>query len=451
MNRKEEYDQLLGQLEQIPDGLEGTLERAVKRQTKRRRWERLGGSLAACFCTFVLLVNFCMPVAYACSQVPVLRELAQAVTFSRSLSDAVKNQYVQPISLSQTDQGVTASVEYLIVDQKQVNVFYRLDSDVYNGLSADASVYLADGSFAPAVTGSNGFETEMGVLRSFCVDFIDEDVPECLLVELNIRSVGAAVVDETVGEPKADRGEEPEYLTKLKFRLDFDPAFTASGKVYPINQTVELGGQTVTITDMEVYPTHLRVNLEPEERNTAWLKDLDFYIETDWGMKFDPVANGITATGSEYSKDMISFRTDSTWFYEAKHLKLVITGATWLRKDMERVRVDLETGECGPLPEGVDFFEAKQTANRWEVSFRGTYRQAQHMHQLFGMEYYNEAGECFYINSWSNVFGTLPEEQQDTHFIERLYLEDDSDTVVWLSPAYSHTWTAENVIELPIR
>lgn len=448
MNRKEEFDQLLGQLEQVPDGLEGTLERAIKRQTKRKRLERLGGSFVVCFSVFVLLVNFCMPVAYACSQVPVLRELAQAVTFSRSLSDAVENQYVQPISLRQTDQGVTASIEYLIVDQKQVNVFYRLDSDAYEGLSADVSVYLADGRYAPAVVGSNGFETETGVLRSYTVDFIDEDVPECLLLELSIRPVGATVVDAPVGE--SDSRENSEYLTKLKFQLNFDPAFTASGKLYPINQTVELDGQTVTITDMEVYPTHLRINLEPEESNTAWLTDLDFYIETDWGMKFDPVANGITATGSEDTRDMVSFRTDSTWFYEAKHLKLVITGATWLRKDMERVRVDLETGECGPLPEGVNFYEANHAEKGWEVSFRGTYRQSGHMHQLFGMEYFNGAGECFHISGWSSLFGALPVEQQDTYFLEMLYLTDYSDSVVWLSPAYSYTWMADNSIEMPI-
>ena len=70
------------------------------------------------------------PVAYACSKVPGLRELAEAVTFSRSLTDAVNNQYVQPISLTQTQNGITASVDYLIVDQKQVNVFYRLTADV---------------------------------------------------------------------------------------------------------------------------------------------------------------------------------------------------------------------------------------------------------------------------------------------------------------------------------
>ncbi len=40
------------------------------------------------FFLFVLLVNFSAPIAYACSQVPILRELAEAVTFSPSVGIA---------------------------------------------------------------------------------------------------------------------------------------------------------------------------------------------------------------------------------------------------------------------------------------------------------------------------------------------------------------------------
>ena len=43
--------------------------------------------------------------------VTVLRELAQAVAWSPSLSAAVENDYVQPIGQSQTVNGVTATVE----------------------------------------------------------------------------------------------------------------------------------------------------------------------------------------------------------------------------------------------------------------------------------------------------------------------------------------------------
>ena len=54
-------------------------------------------------------------------------------------------------------------------------------------------------------------------------------------------------------------------------------------KVFPVNQTVILDGQAITITDIEVYPSYMRVDIAESGDNTAWLKKLDFYIETDWG------------------------------------------------------------------------------------------------------------------------------------------------------------------------
>ena len=125
MNRKEEFEAMIEEINQPAPGLEATLDRAYKKKRKRtaKMIVRPVAGLAACFAVFVLLVNFCTPVAYACSQIPVLRELAAAVTFSRSLTDAVENEYVQTMDLSQTQNDITAEVAYLIVDQKQVHVF----------------------------------------------------------------------------------------------------------------------------------------------------------------------------------------------------------------------------------------------------------------------------------------------------------------------------------------
>ena len=70
------------------------------------------GSLAACFIAFVLLVNLFPPFARACGNVPSLRELALAGAWSPSLSAAVENDYVQPVGIVRTENGVTLSVEY---------------------------------------------------------------------------------------------------------------------------------------------------------------------------------------------------------------------------------------------------------------------------------------------------------------------------------------------------
>ena len=101
MNRKDEYNEWLAELDQTVPALDETLTRAQKR--RRRKKIILGPilSVAAVFALFVVAVNSSVKVAYACSQIPILKELAEAVTFSQSLTDAVENEYVQPLNLMQ--------------------------------------------------------------------------------------------------------------------------------------------------------------------------------------------------------------------------------------------------------------------------------------------------------------------------------------------------------------
>ena len=458
MNRKNEFEAMIEELNQPTPGLETTVDRAFKKKRKRttQMIVRPLAGFAACFAIFVLLVNFCAPVAYACSQVPVLRELAAAVTFSRSLTDAVENEYVQPMDLSQTDNDITAEVAYLIVDQKQVNVFYCLDSDKYETLDADPEVRNAEGGHLPCGYSSTGFGAENGELRCLSIDFVDDNVPDSLRIKLDVYTNG--IRHENVAPEQAvddiysdDPYEEPDYLARFDFLLEFDPKFTATGKVFPVNQTVILEGQAITITDIEVYPTHMRVDIAESADNTAWLKRLDFYIETDWGMKFDPVSNGITATGSTESPSMVSYRADSTYFYEADHLKLVITGAQWLRKDMETTYLNLVTGEHGELPEGAEFDSSRKQGSGWVVKFRAAYDEDKPMYQLFGHLFYDADGNEYEINQWSSMYGDPDEEGNITYFYDEFPLLKFTGDEVWLSPHYSHNWVAEDQIVITIQ
>ena len=104
MNRNDEFTAILEEINLPTPGLEDTLNRAYKKKRKRTAKMIICplGGLVACFATFVLLVNFSATVAVACSRVPVLCDLAEAITFSRSLTNAVENDYVQTINLEQT-------------------------------------------------------------------------------------------------------------------------------------------------------------------------------------------------------------------------------------------------------------------------------------------------------------------------------------------------------------
>ncbi len=466
MTRNEEYQALLQELEATPPALDGTAERALRRRRRDRRLRLFGvpaGSLAACFAAFVLLVNLFPPFARACGNVPVLRELAQAVAWSPSLSAAVENDYVQPIGQSQTANGVTATIEYVIVDQKQVHIFFTLEGEGYESLSAEMP------EFTPrqhcSVLGAD-FRQEPGTLLHFTLDYQDNDVPEGFTMafgvtgETGTENGPAAPTRSILDEPER---EEPDILASFTFDLDFDPTYTAQGEIVPVDSTFQLDGQTLTVTTVEVYPTHVRVNVEGAPDNTAWLEGLDFYLENEDRERFDTITSGVSATGDPDTPAMKSFRLESPYFADSAHLTLHITGAKWLDKDMERIRVDLANGTADRLPEGVELYSAQRSGNGWLVQFSAPEEEEMHFRQLFSMTYYDAEGSEYSMDSRSTmtepyIEGPISDEAFDAHraagegrFFEILPLENYPYDEVWLCPTFSRTTEAEAPVTIPIK
>ena len=451
MNRNEEYNALLAELEQVPKQIDNTVEQAMQRlitsQKKRRGWVISCASLAACFACFVLLVNLSVPFARACGSIPVLRELAKAVSWSPSLSAAVENEYVQPIGQSQTENGITATIEYVIVDQKQLHIFFTLDSDDYDNLNAEMPRYETE---QVCSTIGSSWNQPPGTLLDFTLDYGDHNVPDSLTMTFGVTtyvesdwSAEAPVqsYEDEMLEPVEE--EEPDYLAEFTFTLEFDPQFTAKGELIPVNRTFALDGQSLTVTEVEVYPTHVRVNVADDPANTAWLKGLTFYLENEDGERFRPISNGVSATGDEDSPAYVSFRLESPYFADSEHLTLHVTGAEWLDKDMERVRVDLANRTAERLPEGVTFQSAEKRDGGWVLTFRVKQRKEHHSYQVWNLTFYDEEGNPYEASRR----GTTTDDSG--YFEEMLPLPGYWEDVVWLQPTYSHT-TTESIL-IPIK
>ena len=105
------------------------------------RW--LAGAMSFC-AAFVILVNVSMPLCSRLRAAAFLKELAKAVCLSPSLAAAVENEYAAG-GTERAGERPDPSVEYLIVDQKQVNLFYTLSGEGYGTVQGDPSVSGADG------------------------------------------------------------------------------------------------------------------------------------------------------------------------------------------------------------------------------------------------------------------------------------------------------------------
>lgn len=406
MNRNEEYNALLRELEQAPPELNGTVDRARVRLRRRRagRWYVIpAASLAGVAAAFVLLVNYSMPFAQACSTVPVLRELMAAAAFSPSLKLAVEHNYAQYIGEEQIQNGVKLRLEYLILDQGQLRFFLKVDGPHGHYM---ASADLADGEGVPlegCAISSSAFEP--GELTGAVSVHVSGDAfrfPEVLRLTLHLEGEGEAVAEAPRPAPDNEEETAPAYEGDFFFEIPLDASHLNDVVSIPMGDWVEVDGQLLRFA-LDSYPTHGRLTVEEHPDNTASLAGLDFYLEDEKGNRYGDSSSGsIGALGNAHM-------CDTTFFADPAHLKLHITHLEWLEHEKEWVTVDLEQGVAlDPLPDGVELAVNRTEDSVTELAFLAPEppeSDEYHMvsYQVCGGSYRAPGGETCYFNTHSSL------------------------------------------------
>ena len=463
MNRNEEYQALMRELDTVPDALDGTVERAMRRKNQKKKLGRIfgipAGSLAACLLGFMLLVNLFPPFAYACGRIPMLKTLAQAVAWSPSLSAAVENEYVQPIEESQTKGDWTATIHYVIVDQKEINIFYSLDFDK----ELEGRVFAEYHKLMEGTSGTAGSAVEKaGALEQIQISFVDRDVPGEMDLDLAVylspedHEQALVSTDEALfADPSLENGEK--LVETFLFHLTFDPKFTAQGETISVNQTFTLDDQTLTLTKVDLYPTHLRVHLEDAQDNLSWLNGLDLYLENERGERFRSRTNGILSTGdADGGEGAAVFWLDSPFFKDCEHLTLYIRQAEWRDKETIYTKLDLKNGTCSPLPPNTEFGGAEKYPSGWAVHFIHPYKGENGMYSMFGHGFRDEAGNEYEIDSVQSTFGAVDPKtgesrDEDTCFTETLPLKGLKGDVAYLKANYNRVTELNPPMSIPIK
>ena len=433
MNRMEEYRRLLTELEATPPALEYTLQRAKARR-RHGLWKKgLGipaGSLAAVFAAFVLLVNVSTPFALACSNVPFLKDLTAAVAFSPSLKAAVEHDFVQYIEQTQTQNGITMTLEYLFPDQGQLLFFATV-----TGPREVESVMVR-----PAFTDGEG--RELGGYSITCLSFEPGELSNAFALIPNsaekpeLPEVLQVTCEVDARIPFRDSGEDGSPDAVFTFRFALDGALLEQRERVEVGRWVELDGNRVRIDDLEIYPTHARLTLTEDPDNPEELQSIRFYLEDEAGRRYESGSSGtgILSLGGSYW-------CESPFFAQPKTLTLHVTQAIWLEKGREYVTIDLETGEAlGPLPEGISVSVHRTDSGQVGLAFiapEPPESTEEHMvaYQVGTMEYRTPQGEVCSVNGVSHthtdrLWGETP--VPEGYFVEEYVLEDYPwDTVDW--------------------
>lgn len=475
MERGAEYRKLLETLNEapLPPALDGCVDRARKRARRRRRgrdWGAALASLGGAAAAFALAVNLSLPFALACGRIPILKEMAAAVALSSSLKAAVENDYVQSVGQSQTVNGLTMTVDYLILDKKQVNIFYHFTGD-FSSLSGSPQLQDLAGKHL-SCSGDGRAETP-GEIHRVSASFGDggelSETPPALRFLYRIERLEKGTQPES--QPAAPSKEydpwekftAPEALFTFSFDLELNEEYRTQGLSYDLNEWVELDGQRILLKTVEIYPTNLRVTLESDPENTAWIRSLDFYIEDETGRRNDPITNGITATGTTDSPAMGAFYQESSFFWNSRHLTLHITGGQWLDKDRRFVTVDLDTGTTtDPLPDGILLGGAVRQGPNTAVVLYGRTPEGSsdtdlHAYQLVSWSCYGPDGSEWSFDSMQSSGGGMDQiggaafQTPEGYFGETCLLADYPHSTLTLEMLQSRSFTLDQPVAAALK
>ena len=202
---------------------------------------------------------------------------------------------------------------------------------------------------------------------------------------------------------------------------------------------------------MEIYPSHIRIEVQEDPENTAEIHSLNFYLELDNGKTVSTIQNGITATGSVDDPDTTWYRAESSYFAKGSPIRMQITGADFLDLDREAVRLDLNTLEHDPLPEGVKLSEVRRTSDGWAVGFGIRKTEEQHS-QLIRDTYEDEEGQEHYIERSSYTMELYDEQGEPIEgWEEETYYLDGIDTDrVTLHLYHNRFWKPDVPVEVEL-
>ena len=209
---------------------------------------------------------------------------------------------------------------------------------------------------------------------------------------------------------------------------------------------MELDGQRILIDRLELFPTRTIVYLGEDSANTAWLRSLKFWFEDGKGTVYDNLDGILSASGETDSASYLTYYFQSFYYDLPKGLTLCAGKAEWLDKDAPHVFLDLATGACTGLPDGVRVNAVNRTGKTVEVEFHAPLTR-KGFGQTFAGFYWDPEGGQHDFRQWGsgNVWDENTHEEIAVY--EIIYLENYPWDTVELKPSY----TSVSVYDQPIR
>lgn len=337
--------------------------KAKKRKRKKTLW---AFSVAAILIlTFVTSIRVSPAFASAVSTIPGMERFVHLIQFDKGMKAIVENDYYESIGITQVKDNITFTVDGIIIDETGAEIFYTIETP--------HSIKNMD--YQEIKFFNNGRDLK----SSYSYDPPDQ-------VTANRKEGHISFV---FGKTERLSNNEFEILVEIEQAnktTTFKVPFTTKnkmkpGKIYTVNETVEIDGQQIGVKEIKVYPLRVAVTLEFDKQNEMKILQFeDMRIVDENGEIWSSIQNGITGRGENQDKENTYF-LQSNYFKEPKELYLKFDKVQALPKEESYLLVDFEKQEILEQPSDRKMEILQVGSNTIKLKYHPTRKD--HMYSLF--------------------------------------------------------------------
>jgi len=320
---------------------------------KRGVWSVIVAAIL--FFTLVTSIRAIPAFADVVASIPGMEKFVALIQDNKGLQAAMDNEYYQLLNHSIDKDGVTLTLDGAIADEQEMILFYTVkgfnEGEQFSG-------------GLPQITDNEGGDI---VIRASADSLTDVD-------GIGLEQASKVNVQFREGINKS------EFIFKVKLEsdsrsIDYEIPFSlAKEKMptirYPVNETVSIEGQKITIKQIEISPIKVGVHVHVDPSNTKKIFGFeDLRLIDDKGEIWSSITNGLIASGtSEYGK---VYYLQSNYFEQPQGLTLTFNKLQAMDKNEAYVVIDTDKGIILEQPTDQRFTVKKTTRSLIELYLNG--------------------------------------------------------------------------------
>ncbi|MCF6408927.1 DUF4179 domain-containing protein [Pseudalkalibacillus salsuginis] len=337
----------------IPESIDDYIQNGVQKGKRYKKYQRksvisLVSSLFLIF-LFVTSVRISSAFADTVKALPGMQIIVDMIQGDQGLEDAISNDFIHEINRKETHEGVTMSLERIIIDQARMVIFYSIattgdheylrlhDIDLLDeeGETIQGSVAYSD----PAESVNLQEENQMN--GKITVTFVEDmAVPESVTIKAKLQDADT---------PTSLHSEAKTLDSEWNLDIPIEKKwYENTRETIAIDKTLVMKNQKIHFEKAVIDPTLIAIHIKYAQSNDMQLFRFDdLKLVDDRGEVWETINDGVISFGSE---DEIILFFQSNYFRQPKELYLSGSSIRAINKDEQEVVVNVQEERLEQAP-----------------------------------------------------------------------------------------------------